>query len=203
MQVDQVLVVGLLDARQMGIYAVALAVSRVPQLLHAAVVAVVFPSAAGLDKDRIAHMVGRAARISTAIALAFGVVLAAAMPFLIPGMYGRVFAPAVPVALVLTLEALIGGLVSVLAQAFMASDRPALVTLLQTVGLAVTLPSMFVLLPHFGLVGAAAALLLSTVTRLGLLLFAFPAVLKVRIPRLVLDLDDVRALLDALPTGVA
>ena len=61
-QIDQILVVGLLGARDVGIYVVALNASRVITVLHSAVVTVLFPSAAGLNKQEILVMVGRSAR---------------------------------------------------------------------------------------------------------------------------------------------
>jgi antigen flippase len=197
-QVDQVLVVGILSAANMGVYAVALAASRVLLILHSAVVTVVFPSATGLEQERIVSMVARAARVSTATALACAFVLVIALPYLIPLMYGHDFLGAVRVAQLLTLEALIGGLVYVLAQTFMALGRPALVTLLQGIGLVVAVPAMLLLIPRFGLLGAALGLLLSTCVRFALVLLSFPTVLKISVPNLIPTFDDVRAFSRAL-----
>lgn len=201
-QVDQVLVIGLLSATQMGVYVIALAVSRVPQILHTAVVTVVTPTATGLKRDDVIAMVGRAARTSSLIAVVFSACLAALEPFLIPLVYGTPFEPAVRVAQVLTAEAAIGGLVFVLAQTFMALGRPGLLTVLQGLGLAVTVPTMLLLVPRFGLIGAALALLISTCARLGFLLCAFPLILKVPVPPLVPSMKDLNALLRALPQTV-
>jgi O-antigen/teichoic acid export membrane protein len=202
-QVDQVLVVGILSAEQMGVYAVALAASRVPQILHSAVVTVVLPKASGLDHDRVVMMVGRAARLSTVIAFVFGALLVPVLPFLIPSVYGSAFAHAATVAQVLTLEALIGGLVFVLSQSFMALGRPGLVTFLQGLGLSVAIPAMLILLPRLGLIGAALALLISTIARLAFLLLSFPMILKKPIPNLLPTTEDLRALIRALPKSVA
>jgi O-antigen/teichoic acid export membrane protein len=189
-QIDQVLVIGLLSASAMGVYAIALSASRVLQLLHQAVVTVVFPNASGLEQDRIVVVVARAARVSTVIAAVCSAALAAALPILIPLFYGRAFAGAVAVAQVLTLEALIGGLVYVLAQTFMASNRPGLVTGFQGLGVCVAVPCMLLLMPHFGLLGAAISLLISTCARLAFLLACYPLVLHVPIPQLIPTADD-------------
>jgi O-antigen/teichoic acid export membrane protein len=190
-QIDQVLVVGLLGARDVGIYVVALNASRVINVLHFAVVTVLFPSAAGLNKQEILVMVGRSARISTGLAALLGIALSGLYFFLIPLMYGSAFDAGVNVARLLTLEAVLFGLVFVLAQAFMTLERPAFVTGLQLLGLAIVVPAMFVLLPHYGLIGAAMALLASTTIRLILVLCAFPLILHVPIPHLLLTRDDV------------
>jgi O-antigen/teichoic acid export membrane protein len=198
-QVDQVLVIGFLSAREMGIYAVSLAASRVLQILHTAVGTVLFPKASGLDRRAIIPIVGRATRVSGVIALVFAVVLVFALPILVPFMYGPSFDEAIRVAQVLTFEAFIGGTALVLSQAFMALGRPGLVTALQGIGLAVAIPMLLLLLPRFGLIGAAFALVVSTTTRLVFILMSFPLVLKLRAPNLLPTADDARALLTALP----
>ncbi len=184
-QVDQVLVVALLNAADVGIYVTALNASRVINVLHQGVVTVVFPSASGQSKDRVVEIVERSARVSTGIALVGGLALVILLPMLLPLFYGGAFAAAIPVAQLLTLEAVLGGLVSVLAQAFMALGRPGFVTILQALGLAAVLPLMLMLLPHFGLMGAAWALLISTTLRLFIIAGSYPAILSVPFPRLI------------------
>jgi O-antigen/teichoic acid export membrane protein len=197
-QIDQVLVIAFLSASDVGIYVVALNASRVINILHSAVVSVVFPSASGLDTDQVVEMVGRSARVSTLVAVAFAGALAIVLPFLIPLFYGGAFARGIVVAQVLTLEAVLSGLVSVLTQAFMALGKPGIVTILQAVGLAAVLPLMVVLLPHFGLIGAALALVLSTVLRLVLVLVAFPGILKAPMPGFIPMREDFARLRGAL-----
>jgi O-antigen/teichoic acid export membrane protein len=200
-QIDQVLVIGILSAKSMGVYVVALSASRVLQILHSGVVTVLFPSASGLEPDRVLAMVGRAARVSSIIAVPAAIALAATIPVLIRLFYGVSFAEAIPIAQVLTLEALIGGLVSVLAQTFMALGRPGIVTILQALGLSVALPCMLVLMPRLGLMGAAVSLLISTCARLVFLLIAFPKILHVRLPNLIPNADDVASLRRSFTAG--
>jgi O-antigen/teichoic acid export membrane protein len=193
-QVDQVFVIGFLSAANVGIYAVALSASRLITILHSAVVSVIVPSVAGLDSEIVLQAVGRSARISTLIALPLGAALAAALPILLPALYGAAFTRGVLVAQILTLEAVVMGLLSVLAQAFMVFNRPGLVTALQAIGLLVVVPLMLVLLPRFGLLGAALALLGSTVCRLGLVIASFPLILRVAAPNLLPTRDDLTRL---------
>jgi antigen flippase len=201
-QIDQVLVVGILSASSMGLYVIALSSSRVLQILHSAVVTVVFPNASGLEQGRAVGMVARAARISTLIATVFAAALIAALPFLIPLFYGRAYAGAIGVAQVLTLEALIGGLAYVLAQAFMASNRPGMVTAFQGLGFCVAVPCMLVLMPRLGLMGAAVALLISTSARLAFLLASFRMILHEPMPRLVPTAEDFLSFRRALATRI-
>jgi O-antigen/teichoic acid export membrane protein len=189
-QIDQVFVIGFLSAANVGIYAVALSASRVITILHGAVVTVIVPSVSGQDEDRVLEAVGRSARISTLIALPLGLALCAILPVLMPLLYGAAFSRGVVVAQLLTFEAVVLGLASVLAQAFMVFDRPGLVTLLQAAGLMLVVPFMLFLLPRFGLLGAALALLASTVCRLGLVIVSFPVLLRVAPPSLMPTRDD-------------
>jgi O-antigen/teichoic acid export membrane protein len=197
-QVDQVLVIAFLSAADLGVYTVALNASRVVNILHTAVVTVVFPEATGQDKKTVVGMVERAARLSSCIALAFGAALALAFPVIFPFFYGAGFARGVAIGQVLVLEAVLSGLISVLSQAFMALGRPGMVTVLQSIGLAAALPLMYVMLPRFGLIGAAYALLISTTLRLTLVLALYRAVLKVPLPHLVPVAEDFARLRGAL-----
>lgn len=193
-QIDQVLVIGILNASSMGVYVVALNASRVLQILHAAVVTVILPSASGLEQSRVVAVVGRATRVSTAIAAVFALALFVALPILIPFFYGPGFDEAVRVSRILTFEALAGGLAFVLAQTFMALGRPGLVTILQALGLFVAIPCMLILMPRFGLMGAAVALLISTCARLAFLFVSFPTILRLPIPNLIPTVEDFASL---------
>lgn len=189
-QIDQVLVIALLSASNVGVYVVALNASRVLTLLTASVVTVLLPSASGLDKEGAVEIVTRSARISTAIAATLGLALVAVYPVIFPLFYGRAFSQAVSVAQLLTLEAVLFGAVDVLAQAFMALGRPGFVTALQSIGLMIVFPAMLLFLPHFGLLGAAMALLTSTTVRLIFVLWSYPMFLKIPMPNLILRKDD-------------
>lgn len=201
LQIDQVLVIGMLSASSLGIYVVGLNASRVLNNLHAAVAIVLFPSASGLEESRVVAMVGGAARVSNGIALVISIVLILCLPVLIPLFYGHPFDNAVHVAQLLTLEALVGGCVYVVSQAFMALDRPGIVSMLQAIGLALAIPLMLVLLPRFGLMGAAIALLLSTSARLAFSLLAFPAILRIAVPSLIPTAADIGVCRAALRRG--
>jgi len=189
-QIDQVLVIAFLSAADLGIYTVALNASRVVNILHTAVVTVVFPEATGHEKGVVVGMVERAARLSSCIALAFAAVLALAFTVIFPLFYGAGFARGIVIAQVLTFEAVLSGLISVLSQSFMALGRPGMVTVLQGIGLSAALPLMYFLLPRVGLIGAAYALLISTTLRLVLVLALYRSVLKVPFPRLIPVRED-------------
>ena len=74
---------------------------------------------------------------------------------------------------ILTLEAGLGGCILIAAQAFMANNRPGLITTQQILGLSATVPLLFLLVPVLGIRGAALSILLSTVLRLGFILISY------------------------------
>jgi O-antigen/teichoic acid export membrane protein len=81
-----------------------------------------------------------------------------------------------------------------MAQAFMAMGRPGTVTLLQALGLSLSVPLMLLLIPRFGVAGAATALLLSTIARAIFLLTGFRLFLKSRPPNVIPRPADLREL---------
>lgn len=202
LQVDQLLVIGLLAPVDMGTYVVALSLSRVLNVFQQSAVMVLFPKAAGASTEAVIAMTGRAARLSTIVAAACALLLVALGPMLIRLVYGPAYDAAVSALRILVLEVVLAGLTYVLAQAFMALGRPGVVTLLQAAGLAISIPLMLWWIPRFGIAGAALALLCSTAARLLLVTTA----LKVMFDRGRLSLlpraEDVRTLWETITKPV-
>ncbi len=190
-QIDQLLVVGLLSAENLGTYAVALTASRTLNVFQNSVTLVLLPKAAGLAHREVVTMVGRAARVTTALTLLSGVALIATLPLILPFLYGRDFANAIRVAQILTLESIIASATIVHVQTFMATNRPAMAAILQLTGLGLAVPLMLLLIPRLGLSGAAIALLASTVARFIVVLVSYPLLLKLPPPPLILNAGDI------------
>jgi O-antigen/teichoic acid export membrane protein len=193
-QIDQVLVVAFLTPAKMGLYAVALAVSRVLQIFQSSVVRVLLPKIAARPVDEVVASVGRATRITLVLTtpLCIGVVVLA--PLLLGLVYGGKFAGATGVLRVLAVEAIFGGIAWILSQAFLALGKPGIVTVLQGIGVALSFPLMVVLIPRMGLVGAGLSLLVSTVVRVAFVTMCFPWLLKARAPGFLLTNGDVDSL---------
>ena len=195
LNIDQVLVVGLLSPQAMGSYVVVLSLSRALLLFQSAVVMVLFPRAAGRSAEEIVSMVGRAVRVTTIITAVVGAAVCLLGPTLLKLMYGSQYLSAIAALRILVLEVVIQGGVFVMAQAFMAMGRPGIVTILQAVGLSLSLPLMLVLIPRFGVSGAATALLVSTIARFGLLFAGFRIFLKSKPPDVFPRGEDLRELI--------
>jgi O-antigen/teichoic acid export membrane protein len=122
------------------------------------------------------------------------VLVCLAGPTLLRILYGAEYVAASGALRILVAEVVLSGATYVLAQAFMALDRPGVVTVLQAIGLSLSIPLMILLIPHYGIYGAAIALLTSTVARLIFVYSAFRLFLKTRPPSLLPAADDIRLL---------
>lgn len=191
-QLDQVLVVGLLAPASMGMYVVALALSRMLNLFQGSIVSVLFPKVAACPIKEVVALTGQAVRVSTALTFLAAIAVMILGPVLLRLLYGPEYMGAVPVLRILVIEVVIGGTTWVLAQSFMALGRPGIVTILQGIGLGLTIPLMLLLIPTYGLVGAGLALLGSTTARLFFVLISYPLILKVHPPGLFMTRKDVQ-----------
>lgn len=185
LQVDQVLVVSMLSASAMGSYVVVLSLSRMLNVFQLSVVMVLFPKAAGHEAERVLAMTGDAVRVSAMVTALCGGSVCIVGPLLLRLLYGREYVSAVGALRILVLEAVLSGVTFVLAQAFMALNRPGVVTALQALGLSLSIPMMLWLIPRFGIYGAAIALLTSTCARVLFVFLGFRIFLKLPAPRLL------------------
>lgn len=194
LQVDQVLVVSLLIPSAMGSYVVALSLSRTLNLFQNSVVMVLFPKAAGQTISDVVAMTGDAVRASGIVTVLCGIPVCLAGPMLLRLLYGSEYLSAVGALRILVLDVILSGATYVLAQAFMSLNRPGVITILEAIGLSLSIPMMLVLIPRFGIYGAAVSLLTSTVARLIFVYSGFRIFLKTEPPRIIPDERDFRML---------
>lgn len=197
-KIDQVLVVGYLTPADMGLYIVALSISRLLNVIQNSILSVLFPRTANKPKQEVAQMAGRAARISILFSLSAAFCLIALGTPIITLYGGANFLSAVPVFQLLSVEIVIKGATLVLAQTFMAVGRPGVVSTLQGLGLGLSFPLMSILIPKYQLFGAGLALLCSTSVRLLFIMSCYPLILKIRPPSLLPTMGDLRYLRNAI-----
>jgi len=188
--VDQALVVRVLQPKMMGIYVVALSLSRMLAVFHGSVIMVLFPKAVSQSVGAIRELTSRAMRMSTLLTASAGIVIVALGPQVLALLYGPEYRSANALLGILVAEVILSGATLVLSQAFMAMGRPGVITALQVTGLMLTIPLMILLVPHFGIVGAAVALLISTTGRFIFVLASFPIFLKVPMPQVFPKRED-------------
>lgn len=192
--VDQALVVTLLSAGAMGSYVVVLSLSRMLNVFQNSVVMVLFPKAAGRSREGVIELTGRSARISGAVTAVCGVAICIAGPLVLRILYGREYVAAAGALRILVAEAILSGATFVLAQAFMALGRPGVVTMLQGLGLSLSIPMMLWLIPKYGIYGAAISLLVSTSARLIFIYAGFRIFLKASPPSVLPRREDAQLL---------
>jgi O-antigen/teichoic acid export membrane protein len=189
--VDQALVVRILQPSLMGTYVVALSLSRMLNAFHTAAVMVLFPRAVSRPPREVLEMTGRAVRMTTFVTTLCGAGIMLAGPHLLVLLYGPEYRGATAVLRILVIEVILAGATQVMSQAFMALSRPGVITILQAIGLLLTVPLMLVLVPRFGIEGAAFSLLLSTCARFAFVLVSFSRFLDLPRPGLLPRRADV------------
>jgi O-antigen/teichoic acid export membrane protein len=85
----------------------------------------------------------------------------------------------------------------------MALGRPGMVTIIQSIGLSLSIPMMLILIPRWGINGAAAALLTATIARFLFVYFGFGFILKIPRPDLIPRLSDIQLMLRKLTMPVS
>ncbi|MCL6601683.1 MAG: oligosaccharide flippase family protein [Paenibacillus sp.] len=190
--IDQIIIAGLLRPADLGLYAVAVSLSRMVNFFSNSITVVLFPKASELSKEEAISLTFKAFRISTTFTLLGSLILMLIAPLVIPLLYGKDFNTALTVFRLLLLEVTISGGTLILAQAFMALGKPKFVSILQGVGLMLVIPLLFFLVPKFGLFGAGVAMLSSSILRFGFIILNIRFNLKVKIPRLIINGQDIQ-----------
>lgn len=197
-QTDKIVIVSLLSPRELGLYSVVYALSRVFNVVQNAVTNVVFPKVTGLEPERIVETVSRSFRISMLL------MLVALLPGLIVGrfMLGLLFGPDFLAAdttfYALSVECIVGGGSWILASSFNALGRPGLVLFRQIAAFLATFGLFFVFAPSFGLLGIALAMLVGAIVRLAFSVAAFPLLFRMPVRRVLFDRSDYAFVLEAV-----
>src|SRR6478735_2262350 len=141
----------------LGVYAVASKFAELVRLPALAVTWVSYPRIARLGPDGSAHVVRRQLPWLAGLGVVGAAVLALAAAPLLPALYGQEFVASVVPAIIIAVGLVAspaGGLAS---GYLLGTRRPGTNSLLQTVGLLATLGLDLLLIPSFGVVGAAVA----------------------------------------------
>jgi enterobacterial common antigen flippase len=184
-QLGQVLVAGLLSPINLGYYNLTMNLSRNLGTIQGSLVSVLFPKLVGRPIEEIQKLTEFAAKVSFYALTLISLPVIGLASFLLTGLYGSDFDAATVIFQILVVESILSCLVWLLTQVFIALGKPLLITVLQSIGLVVTVVLMFVLAPSMGLTGAGLALLCSTVLRLVMSMGCFPWVLKISPPNLI------------------
>ncbi|MDQ3493116.1 MAG: polysaccharide biosynthesis C-terminal domain-containing protein [Chloroflexota bacterium] len=195
---DLFLVNALVGVTATGVYSVATSVAETLWYIPAALGVVIFSrvAAGGLDA---APLTSAVTRVTLAFGLVVGVAALVVAPIGVEVLYGAPFRDAGP-ALQLLLPGIVAyGVVSVLSQFLLAAGAPGRSTLVLLAGLTLNLVANALLIPRFGIMGAAMSSSISyTVTAL-LMVVAFHRLTHQPLrDTLLVRRSDLRRLLDRL-----
>ena len=192
-QVDRILVVSMLSPASMGLYVVAQSAAGVLGVIPNAVNPVILPRIAGGCNKEIVSVTGAAARVTLLVMVVASLPLFFGGTFLLNLVYGHKFDTASTILPFLIIESIVDGLTAVLTQAFLAAGLPGMMTVLQGFGVVSAIPLIYLLIPRFGVKGAACALMLATVLRFCFILLNYPFRLKMRPPNLIIGPREIMA----------
>jgi O-antigen/teichoic acid export membrane protein len=193
-QVDRAILVGLLSPSDLGAYIVAQSMASTLSLFPNSVYAVLYPRAAARPTKEILAASGLAIRMCGITVSLAAMAVGLCAPFLLTLLYGPAFADAVAPFRILAAEAVVAAISILSVQVFMAAGRPGVVAILQAIGLAAYVPLAMVLVPLYGLDGAAVAWLASSMLRLASIFCCFPLVLRASPPWPILRRSDLAEL---------
>lgn len=189
---DQIILVNLLAPGPLGLYVVAVSLSRVLAIFSSSIIMVLSPKASSLPPKDAAFLSLRVFKLSLLAALVCTVVFVVVAPILIELLYGDRFVESTNVFRLLVFEVVLSGAALVLAQSFMAVGKPFIVTVSQAIGVLLVIPLMYYLVPEYGVIGAGWALLLPAVIRLLFVVVAFEWKFRFSLSALIPGPDDIR-----------
>jgi enterobacterial common antigen flippase len=182
---DRLILVFMVSPSELGFYAVAYSLSRTILTLEIAFNSVVFPKMIDRPRAQVKELHDHAFRFIGYTALAIMVVMVVIGPTVIAAFYGSSFRVSALILDVLVLEAGLICVSTVAARLFYALGLPGYASLAQVARFVATLVGLTFLVPAFGALGAAVAMLLGESTRLLVLLWGLPHRLGLPLPRLV------------------
>lgn len=151
-RLDQLIMIPLVSSRQLGFYAVAVNVTAAMSIPFAALQMTVAPRVARGDMDVLARAV-RLTGLTTTLVAGFAALV---VPWGIPLVFGAQFASATPMCWVLLIGAVPGAMAWVLGGGLQNAGEPGVAARGELIGLVITVPSLIVLVPRLGGMGAAA-----------------------------------------------
>jgi O-antigen/teichoic acid export membrane protein len=170
---DLVLVYALAGSGPAGHYSVGLTIASLAALLPIAISNATFPRIAKLGKEEAPELMVRTCRLGVAAAAVGAVLLTVATPVLVPLLFGREFLPAVGPTLILVPSGLIWSAQWLLCRAWAARGRPGLLMASFGVSLLVMVGLDILVVPRFGITGAAAVSVIAPALGLALCLVTY------------------------------
>jgi O-antigen/teichoic acid export membrane protein len=195
--IDRIVLVYLLAPSAVGLYVVAVSMAQPLKEIGWSIALVLFPKASEYGREQAINVSGLAARAGLLVMIAAGMPLVIIAPMFLSVLFGEEFLPAAPVFRLMVIATILSGTADITSQAFMATGKPGIVSILRSLELLILLALLIYVVPHFGVMGAAWAILAAGCVRLLSILVCYPIVLGKPPPRLFLSRSDIRRLRSA------
>ncbi len=161
-RLDQLLISVTLAVSDLGLYVIAVTVAGIPMLITATTDLLAFPKmAAQQDDTGRQYVLGRYLRATLWLVMPAVAILIVIAPEFIRLLFGGAFLPAADIARILLLTSVAYVFRVLLATYLRAGNRMMIVARMEAIGVAVTAAALAVLVPLFGITGAAVAQLIA------------------------------------------
>ena len=161
-RLDQVLITQWLPAAEFGFYLVAMSVYLSATGLVTLLGSLLFPKVAAAEDDAArAEAMGPYLRLALILSLGGGLLLLVLAPWLMIWIYGAAYHPTVGAVQVFAIGVAPSAGKSLLSQAFKAIGQPKTIIAAEAAALAASAVALVILIPLFGIVGAASAFVLA------------------------------------------
>jgi O-antigen/teichoic acid export membrane protein len=150
-RLDQLLMVGLVESSELGLYAVAATAAEMPGLLAVAVGGALLPRVAAGDRE----ITARSLRITLVLVGLMSLVLAVLAKPLLTLVFGTGFAAAATAMQILLIGGIFAAASRVLMSSVIGAGRPGAAAFAQFVALTITVAGLLYALPLYGIIGAA------------------------------------------------
>ena len=182
LRIDQYMIGYLLDPTQVGLYAVAVNLTNLLLRVPDALGTVLFPRLAGATEERAHAATAEVSRLTIALVILGCLGFAVFGPFAIPLLFGERFRGAIAPMLVLLPGIVMMSLYLILSRNFTSRNRQQINIVAAGLALSINVGSNLWLIPHYGIVGAAASSCLSYGVAALVLLVAFLRESRVPLP---------------------
>ncbi len=181
-RLDQMLISQWQSASSFGFYAVALGLMGAASGFITLLAALAFPKIANQETAAgKVQLLGRYLRLSITVAVLAAFALVALAPWIIELLYAADFLPASPILRILAVGAIAVACKTILVQGLKAHDKTGPISRAELTALAFNAVALAVLLPRFGIVGAALAFVISQAGAAAYLALATRRALDIRL----------------------
>ena len=173
LRIDQYMIAYFLSPEQVGYYAIAVNLTNLLMRIPDATGTVLFPRLAGASEVDAHRATSRVCRHTLFLTVAGALVFLVGGPIGIPILYGRAFAPAVTALVILLPGVVMLSLYLILTRNFTSRGKQEINVIAAALGLTLNVGTNWLLIPRFGIGGAAFSSFVSYGTAATILLVAF------------------------------